>query len=309
MTNRYWFIEGVASPTAMTFLPFYKEAKITPFALDILDDEQLSSIWDENYKIVSKFSELGSWQKEINLLLNKHRPQAIIPCIDEGFSYWSKHFAKEKLILSEPEVIELCNDKWKLYQFLSANKIATIKTSLSPIYPYRKPRYGRGSAGHRISTKEREAFPESSEEYISQELMEGKEISADLLFDKTNKLACLVQRERNQVEGGKSVVSTVVNHKEIADICFKVAELLKFYGPVNIQFKADSNGKFFLMEINPRIASGMSLSMKASFNWFLFLKNELEENDSENLKLINQKLKYGLKMRRYYSDFFYPESG
>ncbi len=57
--------------------------------------------------------------------------------------------------------------------------------------------------------------------------------------------------------------SEIIFDEEIIKLCDQIMNLLNFEMPINIQFKME-NGKYYLLEINPRMSGGLQLSCKAA---------------------------------------------
>lgn len=93
----------------------------------------------------------------------ENKIQAIVSLFDIDLPILSKHKDKFRqqginIIVSDESVIDICNDKWKTYQFLISHNIPTPKTYLSLKDAYEeidilsfplivKPRWGMGSIG------------------------------------------------------------------------------------------------------------------------------------------------------------------
>ncbi len=85
------------------------------------------------------------------------------------------------MVISDYNVVEICVNKWKTYQFFIENQIPTPQTSLKPEFELFKPISGRGSKG--IYHKNNLPSDFQMEGYISQELVEGDEYTIDVLCD------------------------------------------------------------------------------------------------------------------------------
>ena len=67
-----------------------------------------------------------------------------------------------------------------------------------------------------------------------------------------------------------SIVGKIVK-ENIKKQIILISKLLKFYGPINIQFIKDESEKIWLIEINPRLSGSIEFSIKAGFNPLLYL--------------------------------------
>jgi len=239
------------------------------------------------------------WNK-IEKLLEEYQINIVIPSLDETLIDWAlrkSYFAKKNthVLISNEEVIKTFQDKWQTYQFFKKNGIPSPLTSLKQDYPLIKPRYGRGSVGVFVTTDE-----VSMEGNISQELIEGTEYTVDVFCNKESYPVYIVPRQRLNVKDGKSTAGVVIKHDRITEYVKKICEATNFIGPINIQCFETKEGEIQFIEINPRIAGGMALGFAATENWIKLLI----EHFIYHKEIYPVEVKYGLKMKRYYSEVF-----
>jgi len=180
-----------------------------------------------------------------------------------------------KLIIPDISTLRMCLDKWRLYevcrrlvpcprtQLGSALKQPPLLTGTCIL----KPRRGSGSRGiQRIANARNFQPPTHPQRFILQKELPGDEYSVDVFIsnDRTTRVA--VPRLRSKVDSGIAVTSETVHDSKIQAMALKVAHLVKLRGVANIQFKCDSNGRPHLLEVNPRVAGTMILSVKAGVN-------------------------------------------
>jgi len=240
------------------------------------------------------------WDK-IELELKKNKIDVIIPSLDETLLQWAerKQYFSDAgfyVVLSEPDTISICQDKWKTFLFFKENNIPTPETSLNQVFPLIKPRHGRGSSGI-----QRTLTPVDMDGMISQEIINGVEYTVDVFCDINSEPIYIVPRRRLKICEGKSVNSIVEEHDEITRIVRRICSILPFLGPINLQcFDSPDVGVKFI-EINPRIAGGMALGFAATENWV----NLIIESFILGKKPSPQPVKFGLEMRRYYAEVFF----
>lgn len=245
-----------------------------------------------------KSSDRQLWAKTEEILKNLNI-DVVIPSLDETLLGWAerKEYFKKRgtdVIISDPLVIGTFRDKWLTYQTFSQNDLPTAATSLEYIYPLIKPRFGRGSQGVTINKT-----PETMDGKVSQEVLIGTEYTVDCLYDFEHNPVYIIPRIRLDVKDGKSTKGEVVRNDEITNYIRRFSEKFDFIGPINYQCFLTGEGVKFI-EINPRIAGGMALGMAASENWIpLIIDNILFGH-----KIRPNKIKYGLKMIRYYAECF-----
>jgi len=217
-----------------------------------------------------------------------------------------------QVMVSNPEIIEICNDKYKFYRFLKKNNIPTPKTLLpdqinsSLNYPLLvKSKYGSGSKDIFIAKNKRELefFNGYINNPIIQEFLNGKEYTIDLLSDFNGKVITIVPRERIEIFSGESYKGKTIKDYKAIEYAKNLAEKLGTIGHITIQFIKSIDGIKFI-EVNPRFGGGANLSIKAGANTPLYLIKMLK---GENIKPRIGKFKEKYIMLRYTDDFFINE--
>lgn len=296
-------IEAVGSPVWGPLLPRLREAAdfivgtdITPLAW---------GLYAVDAGIVTpRYGEPGVW-KAIEDICRKYEVDTVFPSINEGLAGWaerSEHFAGmgARVVLSPLATIETCADKWKTYEFFKLHGIPTPATSLAAKYELLKPRVGRGGVGIRRLTDSERATVDMNG-FVTQELVSGQEYSVDALCEADGSLCCVVVRERLLVESGVSMQGRVVTHPAVEEGVRRILRALPCVGPVDIQC-FDTPGGVRFIEINPRLAGGLSLSMAATGNWFVWIRDMLEGE-----RIGNKPVATGLIMMRRYEDVILHE--
>lgn len=289
-------VEAVGSPVWGTLFPYLRSVAEKIVGLDIDPFAYGLYMVDRGY-LVPRYSEPDCFDTLIEIC---HREEVglVFPSINEGLLEWAKRredLAKQGItvLISPPETIAICQDKWETYRFFVANNVPTPRTSLQHKYELIKPRIGRGGNGIR---RVQPGQPMDMVGCISQEFIEGQEFSVDTLCDLDGNIIYIVPRKRLVVESGLSVKGQVVHDDVIEQYIRQILTSARFVGPVDIQCFRASDGVFFT-EINPRIAGGLSLSMAATENWFEMLVKMLNGESVQP-----RPVKYGLVMMRYFSD-------
>ena len=289
--------EASGGLTAGYILKAVAEAGAQCIASDIEDLSYADVFGAEFLKVPASGDEL-LWDNMASLV-SQNKIDIIIPSLDETLLGWSKRreeFSKIgcQVIISPTTTIEICQDKWKTYQFFLENGIPTPLTSLNQLYPLVKPRDGRGGRGI-LNTSEKVDMTNM----ISQEVLLGQEYTVDVLFDHQSQPVYIIPRRRIGVVDGKSTKGVVEKNDQISDYIVKMSKIVKFYGPINFQCFIQDDGIKFL-EINPRVAGGMALGFAASENWITLIIN----NILNNIAIRPKEIKYGLTMLRYYGEHF-----
>ena len=82
--------------------------------------------------------------------------------------------------------------------------------------------------------------------------LSGTEYSVDLLCDRGTVRYC-IPRSRDKMVGGISVAGTFLPIEGLISECCRLAELLNLDGPIGMQWREDSSGEMYILEINPRL--------------------------------------------------------
>ncbi len=206
-------------------------------------------------------------------LVKSEKINMIVPTTDDDLFVVSS--LKEKLLqegvfplVSSPEVVSLCNDKWKTYCFFKEHGIPTpetfqiesLKGMESDFKLVLKKRFGRGSRGM-FYLEQGEVIPwEIGNDYIAQRYIDGKEFTIDAFVDSDGKVISVVPRERIAISEGVSIRGKTLKSPELINWGRKICDLLRPLGPVNIQCIWGGEGIFFT-EINPRFSGGIALTI------------------------------------------------
>jgi len=294
-------IDGVGSPIWGTLKPFIEKIASKVVSIDITPNSCGLYLFHKGY-IVPPYSKSDCFEYLLDIL-KKENIHVVLPIVHEGLLMWARHqsFLQKigiSVFLSPYPTIDICNDKWKTFEFFKKYQINTPETSLKHAFDFLKPRFGRGGAGIKRVPLSKKVDMEG---YISQQFIKGQEYSVDALCDMNGKPLCIVPRERIQVTSGLSTIGHVVNDFEIETQVERIISFLKFVGPINVQcFKNDSG--IYFTEINSRLAGGMSLSMHATCNWFSIIHKIMHDEPVSPVEV-----NYGLVMLRYFSDIIISE--
>lgn len=291
--------EASGSLTAGYLINSIKESGYLAVASDI-EETSVGKYLADDFILMPPADDGDLWEKTIELIKEK-KIDVVIPSLDETLLGWAERkdeLAKQNIaiILSNPETIRICQDKWLTYEFFLRNNIPTPETDINQKYPLIKPRFGRGGEGILITSQ-----PVCMNGMISQERLIGQEYTVDVLCNKRGQPIYIIPRQRIGVKEGKSTGGVTVNNSEIIFWVKRICERLAFKGPINIQcFDCKEEGIKFT-EINPRIAGGMVLGFAATENWIpLLLEHFIYGKEITDLKPIQ----YGMMMRRYYAEVF-----
>ena len=183
-----------------------------------------------------------------------------------------------KILLSDREIIEICNDKTKTQEFFEKEKILAPKlTEQAPAVV--KPINGMGSQGVFVVNNNEEleaAKVLSHSEYIIQEKISGTEYTIDVLCDFNGNVVAAVPRVRLEVRSGEVAKSRTDRNQEVINKTVELVAKLNTYGkvigPITVQCFVTENREIIFLEINPRVGGGVPLTFKAGINYGKYLE-------------------------------------
>jgi carbamoyl-phosphate synthase large subunit len=226
-------------------------------------------------------------QNYINQLLKivkQNNVKLLIPTVDLDLHQLSankKKFADAGCIvlISEPDVINICQDKRETYKFLVKNGFDTpvtlnAKQSLRKkniTYPlFLKPWDGYASRGNALVRNRYELsfYTKKIPNCIVQEFIEGQEFTCDVFVDFEMNIRSVVPRNRIETRSGEVSKGHIIKNIKIMN---RTAELVQKLGAgpgiITVQLILTKQGKIKFIEINPRFGGGAPLSIKAGANF------------------------------------------
>lgn len=239
----------------------------------------------------------------------------IIPLLENGFTIFNQarrllENSGIKLLLSSESVIEICKDKYKLYQYFKGEGIPTPETYLPEdlngkiLFPlFIKPGTGQGSKNTFMINNKNELnfFLGFVKNPIIQEYIEGEEYTVDILSDQDGRVLSVVPRKRLEVRAGEVSKAVTVKNKELINMAVNIIEGLGIIGPSNLQVKVLPDGEVKVIEINPRFGGGVPLSYQAGVNYPQLIARMVK---GEKIEPFIGELEEGLVMLRYDTPLF-----
>lgn len=202
-----------------------------------------------------------------------------------------------RVIVSDPELIEICNDKWKTYLFLKENGFYVPRTYLTLQrailaldsgelqYPtVVKPRFGCGSIAMSIAEDEMALLyyfrrntrtisksylkyesASEDEKILYQECLEGQEYGVDIINDLDGNLRNVIVKKKIAMRAGETDISEVVDVPAIREACERLGRLTQHIGNMDVDvFLVDD--KPYILEMNARFGGGYPFSHMAGCN-------------------------------------------
>lgn len=246
-------------------------------------------------------------------IVKNEKIDLLVPTVDLDLKILSESKSKfEKLgctvLVSSPEVIDICQDKRKTFKFLTSKGFGTPETkSIRSVlaqkritFPcFLKPWDGYASRGTAtVSDRdELKVFSRRIPNCIVQEYVEGVEYTCDVYVDFDMKVRTVVPRKRIEVRAGEVSKGQIVKHDRILSQGRDLVETLGAGpGVVTIQLIEEANGNIKFIEINPRFGGGAPLAIKAGAN---FPKWILQQLAGKSPRIKFDGFKDNLTMLRY----------
>lgn len=203
------------------------------------------------------------------------------------------HKIGAEVAVSDPTSIEIANDKWRMFRFLTEHGIATPRTWLDPAeaeaavargearFPlFVKPRWGMGSVGvfkaqdgaqlKTFFALVREQVSESyvdmmapgrlSEAVMVQEFVIGQEYGADVLNDLNGEYITSAVKLKIAMRAGETDAAMTVEKPDITSLCKHLAHAIRHRGNLDVDVIQADNDAPKVIEINARFGGGYPFS-------------------------------------------------
>lgn len=204
-----------------------------------------------------------------------------------------------QVIVSDANLVEICNDKWKTYQFLIENGFHAPKTYLTlqkvmlaldsgeihyPIIV--KPRFGCGSIGLSVAEDEmallyyfrrntrvisksylkyESATVGMDEQILYQECLNGQEYGADIINNLHGDVQNIIVKKKIAMRAGETDIAELVDMPVISDELNRLACVTKHIANMDCDvFMVD--GVPYILEMNARFGGGYPFSHMGGCN-------------------------------------------
>jgi len=233
-----------------------------------------------------------SYIGELLSIVKRNKVRLLVPTVDLDLKLLAQNEGKFsaagcRVLVSKPNVVDICQDKRKTYRFLVKNGFDTpvtmsISSALSKgklKWPcFLKPWDGYASRGNAIVKNRRELsfYAKRVPNPICQEYIDGVEYTCDAYVDLNMKVRCVVPRKRIEVRAGEVSKGQVVKNAQIMSEAGRLVEALGAGpGVITLQLFLNGSGKVKFIEINPRFGGGVPLSIKAGANFPQWILQEV----------------------------------
>lgn len=239
----------------------------------------------DKYYIVPKITNDDYIEKILDIC-KKENINTLISLIDPELSLIAKNIESFKKIdvkpiISDYDKVEMCFDKYKMYEFLKKNNFNTPKTYINreefledlenkrikfPVFV--KP--VKGSASININKiknlEELEVIWKQSDNLMIQEFMNGQEYGADVYIDIiSNEPVAIFTKKKIKMRAGETDKSVSVKDKKLFELIKTFVKKAGFKGIIDIDiFEID--GQYYISEVNPRFGGGYPHAYECGIN-------------------------------------------
>lgn len=198
------------------------------------------------------------------------------------------------VLVSDPNVIKICNDKWKTGQFCLKNGLFFPKTYLTldeakkrlPFPMIIKPRWGMGSIGifdadnnselEVLLFKVRKQIEKTYLKFESrqdrdncvliQEKIFGQEYGLDIINDLNGNYQNTIVKKKYAMRAGETDSVMVVHDIELEELGRKISIALKHIGNLDVDVIRSNDNIVYILEMNARFGGGYPFTHCAGVN-------------------------------------------
>lgn len=219
-------------------------------------------------------------------ICKKEGINTLISLIDPELSLIAKNIERfkeigVKPIVSDCDKVEMCFDKYRMYEFLVQNNFNTPKTYIDkecfledlknkkitfPVFV--KPVKGSASINiNRINNREElDVVWRQSDNLIIQEFMSGQEYGADVYIDMISEEPVAIFTKRKiKMRAGETDKSVAVKDERLFELIKSFVKKAEFKGIIDIDI-FESNGEYYISEVNPRFGGGYPHAYECGVN-------------------------------------------
>lgn len=255
---------------------FKKETRGTGQVMATDCDELAPALYAaDKHFIVPRITEEG-YLDVILSICKKNKIKAVLSLIDPELNMLADN--KQAFldigtvpIVSESDVVDICFDKYEMYNFLIDNGFKTIRSYVDKHRFYKDVEEGlvdypvfvkpvRGSASiniNKVSNQEGiDLLFDQFDNLLIQEFIEGIEYGADCYIDMiSDEVATIFTKEKIKMRAGETDKSISIKDEKLFEIIRSFIKKLGLKGIIDIDiFKVDD--EYYISEVNPRFGGG-----------------------------------------------------
>lgn len=249
----------------------------------------------DEYVIVPRITEPGYLERILDIC-RKKQITGVFSLIDPELSLLAAH-REEFLavgttpIISGSEQVEICFDKYRMYEKLQELGIATGRCFMEKEaffaavengemqYPvFLKPVCGSASLNiNKVNSREEvELLCRLNDDLMIQEYMDGQEYGADVYIDLiSGEVISIFVKKKVKMRAGETDKSISVKDEALFALIRDFVEKLGFRGIIDIDI-FEIGGKWYISEVNPRFGGGYPHAYACGVNVPAMIINNLE---------------------------------
>jgi carbamoyl-phosphate synthase large subunit len=181
-------------------------------------------------------------------------------------------------VISSRDICEAMFDKILARELFLAGGLPVPPDTKDKYPKIAKPRFGFGGKGIRVlqSSAERDACVSSAESYLIEDLIfPAVETTVDLYFSPRLGMIGYVLRDRLEVSDGEVMVCRTRPARSSEKLLIeRVASMPGWEGCITLQYLTDTDGREYVIEINPRFGGGCTCAIEAGLNMPFYLMAE-----------------------------------
>lgn len=255
----------------------------------------------DKYFVVPQIDEEG-YIEVILSICKENNIKVVLSLIDPEISLLAKH--KERFleigtipIVSDYDVVEMCFDKYRFYEFLVENGINTIQSYVDKEEFYKdidagiinypvfiKPIKGSASININVaySKVEVELLFNKFDDLMIQKYMNGTEYGADVYVDMiSNEVVSIFAKEKIKMRAGETDKSVSVKDEKLFKLIEKFVKKGCLRGIIDFDiFKV--NDEYFISEVNPRFGGGYPHAYECGANVPRMIINNIKGKTNDN---------------------------
>lgn len=234
-------------------------------------------------------------------ICKQYKVNALISLNDLELPILSKHKGSFEVlgvnvVVSSPEVIDICFDKFETAKFIESlglkspktfidynQALDALKTGELQFPLVLKPRWGSGSIGiefvedyeeleiiyHLLEKKIKKSIlktASSENDYILiQEKIEGPEYGLDVMNDLEGNHIAVSVKQKLAMRAGETDKAVTVDNAKIREIGATIGKALRHIANLDCDI-LEQDGEYYVLELNPRFGGGFPFSYEAGVN-------------------------------------------
>lgn len=255
----------------------------------------------DKYYITKRINEEGYLESILDICV-KEKIDTLFTLIDPEISLISENIEKFKEIgvtpiVSDYEKVEMCFDKFKMYEFLKENGFNTAKSYIDKEEFYKdldlnkiqfpvfvKPVKGSASLNiNKVTNKEElEIIWNQSTDLMIQEFMNGQELGADVYIDMISlEPVAIFTKNKIKMRAGETDKAVSVKDEKLFELIVEFVKKAGFKGIIDIDIFI-VNGEYYISEVNPRFGGGYPHAYECGVNVPEMIINNIEGNVNKN---------------------------